>query len=199
MPDEIVRLNHQMTAMRRGVGRLIDSYAEGVIEKAEFGPRIAGLKQRLSQLQERHQAALEAAEVERDLSLVISRLEDFSSKVATRLDGLDRACMQEIIRILVRRIEIDDARIEVVFRVPPPDGPSRPSPTDETATWQHCTGVGGAHIRLDDPLAAPRARLREANRRLPRHDPRRDGRKSHPQKRSSVIFKTDSNTAPESA
>jgi len=72
---------------------------------------------------------------------VISRLEDFSAKVASRLDGLDRAGMQEIIRILVRRIEIDHARIEVIFRVPPPDGPSRPSPTDETATWQHCTGV----------------------------------------------------------
>ena len=44
MPDEIVRLNHQVTTMRRGVGRLIDSYAEGVIDKAVFEPRIAGLK-----------------------------------------------------------------------------------------------------------------------------------------------------------
>ena len=34
--------------------------------------------------------------------------------------------MQDIIRILVRRIEIDDARIEVIFRVPPPDGPPDP-------------------------------------------------------------------------
>jgi hypothetical protein len=66
--------------MRRGIGRLIDSYAEGIIDKAEFEPRIAGLKQRLSQLEERHQAALETAESERDLSLVISRLEDFSAR-----------------------------------------------------------------------------------------------------------------------
>jgi site-specific DNA recombinase len=173
MPDEIVRLNHQMTAMRRGIGRLIDSYAEGVIEKAEFGPRIAGLKQRLSQLQERHQAALEAAEVERDLSLVISRLEDFSSKVATRLDGLDRACMQEIIRILVRRIEIDDARIEVVFRVPPPDGPSRPSPTDETATWQHCTGVGRTVHRMVEPLPPSRQGLGKPQPQRPHFPPPR--------------------------
>ena len=43
MPDEIVRLNHQITTMRRGIGRLIDSYAEGIIDKAEFEPRIAGL------------------------------------------------------------------------------------------------------------------------------------------------------------
>ena len=38
--------------------------------------------------------------------------------VANRLDGLDRLGMQELIRILVRRIEIDDERVEVVFRVP---------------------------------------------------------------------------------
>src|SRR5271163_2279901 len=33
MPDEIVRLNQQMAATRRGIGRLIDSYAEGLIDK----------------------------------------------------------------------------------------------------------------------------------------------------------------------
>lgn len=53
-PDEIVRLERRMTTSRRGIGRLIDSYAEGVIDKAEFEPRLAGLKQRLSKLQERH-------------------------------------------------------------------------------------------------------------------------------------------------
>ena len=173
MPDEIVRLNHQMTTMRRGVGPLIDSYAEGVIDKAEFEPRIAGLKQRLSQLQERHHAALEAAEVEPDLSLVISRLEDFSAKVATRLDDLDRAGMQDIIRILVRRIEIDDARIEVIFRVPPPDGPSKPSPTGKSANWQHCTGVCRTNHRLARPLPAPRKGLGKPQPQRPRLPPPR--------------------------
>ena len=52
-PDEILRLDRQISSLRRGISRLIDSYAEGVIDKAEFEPRIAGLKQRVSQLQER--------------------------------------------------------------------------------------------------------------------------------------------------
>jgi hypothetical protein len=98
MPDEVIRLDRQMTSLRRGIGRLIDSYTEGVIDKTEFEPRIAGLKQRVSQLQERHQTALQAAETERDLALVISRLEDFSAKVTTSIDNLDRVGMQEIIR-----------------------------------------------------------------------------------------------------
>jgi len=48
------------------------------------------------------------------------------------------------------------------------------------------------NLRLDDALATSRARLREAHRRLSRHDPRRHGRHSHPQKRPSLNFKTDS-------
>jgi len=159
MPDEIVRLGQQMTTMRRGTGRLIDSYAEGLIDKAEFEPRIAGLKQRLSQLQERHRAALDAIEAERDLSLVISRLEDFSAKVANRLDGLDRISMREIMRILVRRIEIDNDHIEVVFRVPPPDGPPQPTPREKTANWQHCTNVGRTLHRMVEPMPTSRKGL----------------------------------------
>ena len=154
MPDEIVRLDRQMISLRRGIGRLIDSYAEGVIEKTEFEPRIAGLKQRMSQLQERHQAARDAAETEHDLALVISRLEDFSAKVNTSLNNLDRVGMQDIIRIVVRRIEIDESRIEVIFRVPSADGPAGPrTPIKSTGSWQHCTGVGRTNFRMARPLS----------------------------------------------
>src|SRR5262249_602126 len=113
------------------------------IEKKEFEPRIAGLKQRMSELQERHQAAREALETEHDLALVISRLEDFSAKVTTSLDNLDRFAMQDIIRTVVRRIEIDESRIEVIFRVPSPNGPAESrSSSKSTSSWQHCTSVG---------------------------------------------------------
>src|ERR1035437_9339980 len=60
--------------------------------------------------------------------------------------------MRDVIRILVRRIEIDDGHIEVVFRVPSPEG-SRSSPTDETASWQHCTGVGRTYFRMARSLS----------------------------------------------
>jgi site-specific DNA recombinase len=153
LPDEMLRLDRQISSLRRGISRLIDSYAEGVIDKAEFEPRITGLKQRMSQLQERHQASLEAAEAERDLSLVVSRLEDFSAKIVHGLDELDEFGMREIIRALVRRIEIDDARIEVIFRVPSVDDtPGPPAPTKTTASKQHCTNVGGKNFRMAEPL-----------------------------------------------
>jgi len=147
--DEIVRLERQMTSLRRGIARLIDSYAEGILDKTEFEPRITGLKQRLSQLQERHRAALEAVQSERELALVVSRLEDFAAKVTTGLDNLDRFGMRDIIRAVVRRIEIGDGRIEVIFRVPSPGGPPGPQSPTKTASWQHCTGVGRTLLRLE--------------------------------------------------
>jgi site-specific DNA recombinase len=42
-------------------------------------------------------------------------LEDFSAKVSEGLAKLDRSGQREIIRALVRRIEIDGAAIEIIF------------------------------------------------------------------------------------
>ncbi len=152
-PEEITRLDKQMTALRRGIGRLIDSYAEGFVEKDEFEPRVTGMKQRLSHLQERYEAAVRAAEGERDLCLVISRLEDFAAKVSEGLDKLDRSGQRDIVRALVRRIELDGATIEIIFRVPPPNAPAGPgSPDKSRGSWQQCTAVRRAIIRLDDAV-----------------------------------------------
>jgi hypothetical protein len=68
--DGTATLERQMTSLQCGIARLIDSYTEAILDKTEFEPRIAGLKQRVSQLHERHQTALEAVESERDLALV---------------------------------------------------------------------------------------------------------------------------------
>jgi site-specific DNA recombinase len=145
-PEQVARLDRQITTIQRGIDRLIDCYAGGYIEKAEFEPRIAGLKLRRSQLEEQKRAAIKAANSECELSLVVSRLEDFSAKVSHGLDRLDWLGMREIIHTVVRRIEIDHDSIEVVFRVPPTGGPSRAgAEPPRRGTWQHCTD---GHSRL---------------------------------------------------
>jgi site-specific DNA recombinase len=141
-PEQVARVDRQMMTVRRGIDRLIDGYAGGFIDKAQFEPRIAGLRLRLSQLQEQKQAAIEVANAERELSLVISRLEDFSANVSRGLDQLDWHGMRQIIHTVVRRIEIDHDSVEVVFRVPSPAGSQPPSP----GSAQHCTD-GYARLR----------------------------------------------------
>jgi site-specific DNA recombinase len=99
------------------------------------------LNQRLSLLEERRQAAEDAAGLERDLSLVISRTEDFAAKVVKGLDSLDSDGRREIIRTVVRRIEIGQDNVEVIFRVPPKGGPPEPGSTNMPGALQHCTDV----------------------------------------------------------
>jgi site-specific DNA recombinase len=139
---QAVALDRRAEGLRRGIGRLIDIYAEGVIEQHEFQPRIAGLKERLARVEEQRRALAEAAEAERGLSLVIGRVEDLAAKVHRGLDGLDWRGTREIIRALVRRIEVDGDAVEVVFRVPPPSpdgGPEDASPRPGSPPGrQHC-------------------------------------------------------------
>lgn len=146
--DEAGELDCRMAALRRGIGRLIDSYAEGVIEQAEFEPRIAGLKTRMAQLRLRRQMVAEAAEAERELTLVIGQLEDFAAKVGSGLDQLDGSGRREIIRAVVRRIEIDGDQVEVVFRVPPRRATEGPITADsQPSSRQHCTDDRGEDLR----------------------------------------------------
>jgi len=165
-PTEVsVRLDRQMTMLRRGIDRLIDCYAGGFIDKTEFEPRIAGLKLRMSQLHQQRQAAVEAAAAERELSLVISRLEEFSAKVAQGLDQIDWHGMRQIILTVVRRIEIDHDSVEVIFRVPPPWGSpgGAPQPTSPGSA-QHCTD---GYARLQRAMPAHDVERGAINRKSP--------------------------------
>jgi site-specific DNA recombinase len=140
--EQVARLDRQITTIQRGIDRLIDCYASGFIEKAEFEPRITGSKLRRSQLEEQKSAAIKAANSERELSLVISRLKDFSARVSHGLDQLDWRGKREIIHTVVRKIEIDHDTIELIFRVPPTGAPSRGGPEPaHRGTLQHCTDV----------------------------------------------------------
>jgi site-specific DNA recombinase len=175
--DDLNTLDGQIARLRSGIERLIDSYAEGIIGRAEFEPRINGLKQRIGRLENDRKALTEKLELERDLVLVIGRLEEFTSRLQIGLGELDWRARRDVIRALVRRIEIDHDKIEVVFRVPGPssDGgnPSGPpSPTDPgPLNWQHC---GNVHHPADRRGAAG------AERRMaiaaPLHAGRGDGR-----------------------
>jgi site-specific DNA recombinase len=164
-------LDRQIDGLRRGIGRLIDSYAEGVIDHGEFQPRIAGLRERLARVKKQRQALIEAAETERSLTLVIGRVEDFAAKVQHSLDELDWQGTREIIRVLVRRVEIDGDAVELVFRVPPlsaDDNPGGARPNrGDLSDRQHCgSGHRGLAREDADHVGPPLHLLVEALQRI---------------------------------
>ncbi len=152
-PDGILTLDRQISSLRCGIGRLIDS----AVLKASSTKRNSSalsLKQRMSQLEELVTVASSPPQRSAIFHSVISRLEDFSARVTEGLDALDERGRQEIVRALVRRIEIDDPGIEVIFRVPSLDGPAGPPTLTKTnASWHHCSGVRRTHSCLARPLS----------------------------------------------
>jgi site-specific DNA recombinase len=141
--DELAQLGQQTAALQRGIGRLIDSYAAGVIDRSEFEPRLAGLRSRVAQRQEQRRVAGEAAETKRELTLIMGQFEDFAATLRHSLDDLDWLSTGAVIRALVRRVEIDHDHIKVVFHVPPPtnsSGPEHPGQAEGKPAVRHdCT------------------------------------------------------------
>ncbi len=128
-------LASQIGKLRRGMARLIDSYADGLIEKPEFEPRVKELRARLQQLEAHLQRLNAQAEQEAELRVMLNRLETFRAKVQDGLQSADFQTRREIIRTLVKRVEVDMHHIRVVFRVSPTTLPT-PS-TDASPNWQH--------------------------------------------------------------
>ena len=127
-------LARQLAKARRAIGRLIDSYAEGLIEKSEFEPRIADLRRRAARLEADIRDQQAAEEQVRSLQRVIGNLELFATMVHDRLAGADFSTKRDIICTLVKRIEVADDAVRVVFRLDP--GPSEPS--EARRSLPHC-------------------------------------------------------------
>jgi site-specific DNA recombinase len=125
----------QIGKVRRGIARLIDSYADGLIDKPEFEPRLTRLRERIQQLENQVQRLQAASDQEAELRLILSRLETFRAKVQDGLQTADFQTRRELIRTLVKRVEVDTHHLRIVFRVSPTTLP--PASTDASSNWQH--------------------------------------------------------------
>jgi len=148
--------------VRRGIARLIDAYAEDLLDKGEFEPRICSAKERLAKLEVEARAQAEAETQEQELRLVIGHLQEFADRVQSGLMQADWSTRRKIIRALVKRVEVDQEVVRVVYRVSPfpfvesPDG----------GIWQDCGRRGVAVV--GQPLYAPlRSGLEGAGTRGP--------------------------------
>jgi site-specific DNA recombinase len=117
--EDLTAIDTQIVKVRRGIARLIDSYAGGFIEKQEFEPRIRRLRQRLADLQAQAQQITDEVARQAELRLVITRLEQFAAKVSGGLSEAEWLTKRELIRTLVKRVEIGKEEVNVVFRVAP--------------------------------------------------------------------------------
>lgn len=119
-------LRAQIAKVKQTISRLIDGYADGLIEKDEFTVRIRRAKERSARFEEQLRSQVELAAQRRELLLIITRLEDFTTRIKNGLGHADWNTKRDLLRALVRRVEIGPDGVNVVFRVDPAISPSIP-------------------------------------------------------------------------
>ena len=135
------RRSHSLTDLaaiiqrvRRAMARLIDAYGDGLLERTEFEPRIRNARDRLAKLEAEAKAQAEQETRRQDLQLAMGQLRDFADRVKQGLGEADWTSRREIVRALVKRVEVGTEGVRVVYRVTP--GPVAEGP--DRGSMQHC-------------------------------------------------------------
>ena len=118
------------------ISRLIDAYGDGLLDKSEFEPRISAARARLAKLEAEHRQRIGEAAQEAELRLVIGQLEEFARRVSQELKEPDWETRREVVRALVKKVEIDEQEVRIVYRVSP--SPFEGCPQQSHS--QHCWG-----------------------------------------------------------
>lgn len=124
-----------ITQLKRRLSRLLDAYENGWIEREEFESRSRQVKERLTQQEHQYAEYRRDADQDTELRLIVGQFEAFTEQVKAALSTADFAMKRAILKLLVRRIEIDEHEVRVVYKVQ--TGPFVPSPNKETFL-QHC-------------------------------------------------------------
>jgi site-specific DNA recombinase len=115
--DNLETLRSQKAKLEHAVERLIDSFAEGLIEKDQFASRLTRTKNRIADLDTRIKTYAGDLDQREHLRLATNRLRELAATVGPELGSADWQRRREIIRTVVRRIDIDTDVIKIVFRI----------------------------------------------------------------------------------
>jgi site-specific DNA recombinase len=146
-PDqEVEHLSKLIRNVKRMISRLIDAYGEGLLEKSEFEPRISAAKERLAKLEAEHRQRIGEAAQEAELRLVIGQLEEFAKRLSQGLQEPDWETRREVVRALVKKVEVDEKEIRIVYRVSPSPFEGSPQHGFSQRCWGRGFPLAGEHL-----------------------------------------------------
>jgi site-specific DNA recombinase len=120
-------LGRVIAKVKRSISRLIDLYSEGLVDKSELEPRLKMAKERLARLEVEAQTAAAAEGQQAELRLALTRLQDFAAQVEQGLEQADWTTRRDVIRAVVKRVEVSEQEVRIVYRVAPVPFVERPA------------------------------------------------------------------------
>jgi site-specific DNA recombinase len=121
---------------------VIDAYQDGLIDRSEFEPRLHHAQDRLRNLNTQISTLVAEQDRAQDLRVVIGQLEAFAKMVDSNLDQVDWSTQRQLIRTLVKQIEIGGEVVKVVYRIDRLPFARAP----EGGLLQHCSRREGAAL-----------------------------------------------------
>jgi len=118
----------QIARLKRRISRLIDAYENGWLDKEDFEPRIFRAKERLAHEQEAYVQHQRDLATEEQLRLFVGEFETFAKQMTEGLEQADFQTRRNILRLLIKRIEMHQEEIRIVYKVHCPPfvpGPAR--------------------------------------------------------------------------
>jgi site-specific DNA recombinase len=146
--DEVARL---INAQRKTLKRLVDAYEIGAIGLQDLQRRTRTIQARVERAERELRELQKRIDDTMHLRAIVTRLEDFGTSVGTRLDKLSWKERQQIVRMLVAKIEIGNEGATIAYRVAPlnrpPSTPSSGAGPRSKPTEGHgqCPGEHGNH------------------------------------------------------
>jgi site-specific DNA recombinase len=144
--QEVEHLSKLMKNVKKMISRLIDAYGDGLLEKSEFEPRISAARARLTKLEEDYRQRISEVAQEAELRLVIGQLEGFAGRVAKELQEPNRDTRREVVRALVKKVEIDEQEVRIVYRVSPSPFEGGPQQGRSQHCWGRDQSSSGQHL-----------------------------------------------------
>jgi site-specific DNA recombinase len=134
--QDVEHLGKLVNNVKKMISRLIDAYSDGLVDKSEFEPRISAARERLAKLEGEYRQRIGEANQESELRLLIGQLEEFAKRVSDELNEPAWDTRRAVVRALVKKVEIDEQEIRIVYRVSPT--PFEEGPQQRGS--QHCWG-----------------------------------------------------------
>jgi site-specific DNA recombinase len=130
----LTSLNAAAYKVKRGMGRLIDAYQDGLLDRTEFEPRLRHAQERLHTLHDQIAALAAEQSRQQDLQLIVGQVETFAKCLEGSLERADWATKRQVITTLVKHIEIGVEAVKIVYRID--SFPFAQAP--EGGVMQHC-------------------------------------------------------------
>ena len=132
---DVSHLKHSIARLKGRLSRLIDAYENGWMDRTEIEPRIRRAKERLAREEQALSNQQDTITNDSELRVLITEFEDFSQQVSSGLENADYEMKRSLLKLLIKRIEVDETEVRIVYKVQP--RPFVQGPTSRGNFLQH--------------------------------------------------------------